>query len=174
MQAENDLIVSGGLVCPLFYWLKMIKKEELNHIIETILTEEKELFEDKDLFLVGSKISSDNRITVLIDCMKGIKVNDCATLSKIIESKFDREKEDFELLVSSAGLDRPFQVIEQYHKNIGRTIKVLTVEGEKVKGKLINVSESEIELDQEQKKKENIINKLKFSDIKEAKIVITF
>ena len=152
----------------------MIKKEKLNHIVETIFIEEDELFQDKDLFLVVSNISADNRITVLIDSMEGVKVKDCGTLSKLIENKFDREKEDFELIVSSAGLDKPFQVIKQYYKNIGRTIKVLTTEGKRVKGKLISVSESKIELEKEQKKKENIINTLKFSDIKEAKVVITF
>ena len=152
----------------------MIKKEELNQLIETILADEKELFEDKDLFFVEAKISSDNRITVMIDSMKGVRVSDCAKLSKLIESKFDREKEDFELHVSSSGLDRPFQVMKQYEKNIGKMIKVITVEGKREKGKLINVSESEIELDQMQKKKENIIKRLKLRDIKEAKVVITF
>jgi len=152
----------------------MIKKEELNHIIETIVTEEKELFKDKDLFFVGSKVSGDNRITVYIDSMVGVRVDDCAKLSKLIESKFDRENEDFELVVSSAGLDQAFQNIKQYEKNIGKSIKVITVNGERLKGNLISVSESEIELDQKQKKKENLIKKLNFSDIKEAKVVITF
>ena len=174
MHAENGLIVYGGLGCPPFYCLKMINTEDLNRLIKTILIEEQEKFEDEDLFIVESKISADNRITIQIDSNAGVKISDCALLSKLIESKFDRENEDFELVVSSAGLDRPFRVIEQYHKNIGNIIKIVTFEGRKMKGRLVNVTDNEIELDQEIKKNENIINTLKYSNIKEAKVVITF
>ena len=76
------------------------------------------------LYEVITKISADNRISVFIDSLKGININDCAVLSRLLEDQLDREKEDFELTVSSAGLDQPFIVIEQYKKNIGKQIKV--------------------------------------------------
>ena len=158
-------------------------KENIIKLSENIIKSEIEDFTDKDIFITDVKISGDNRITVLIDSFEGIKIKDCAKLSKKIESKLDRENEDFELVVSSAGMDNPFTVHKQYEKNKGKLIKVLTSDGEKIKGKLISVFETEIEIEPEIKKnkknktktetiKENLT--VAFSRIKEAKIVITF
>lgn len=160
----------------------MLKKEELKNITESILLTEKGNFIDKTIFFVEAKVSNDNRMTVHIDSFEGIKVDDCATLSKLIEANFDREKEDFELLVSSAGLDKPLKVLKQYEKNIGKTVKVLTIEGEKVKGVLKEVSEKKITIIPEKgkKKKKNNDDEQKneltydFEHLKQVKLVITF
>ncbi len=158
-------------------------KENITKLFEEILKTENQKLSDKDIFLTDVKISTDNRITILIDSFEGVKIKDCAYLSKKTEERLDREKEDFELVVSSAGLDNPFRVYKQYEKNKGRLIKVLTSEGEKIKGKLISVNETEIEIEPEVKKqkknKTKTENKTKnltvaFSRIKEAKVVITF
>ncbi len=161
----------------------MYLKENIKKITEDILTFEKEDFEDSDIFLTDIKISTDNRITILIDSFEGIKIKDCIILSKKVEENLDREKEDFELVVSSAGLDNPLKIRKQYQKNIGNQIKILTQDGNKIKGKLISVKENEIEIEPETKKakknkhkkeeKTEIIN-LNFNKIKEAKVVITF
>ena len=50
------------------------------------------------------------------------------SVSRNIEHNLDREKEDFELSVSSPGLDQPFVVPQQYLKNIGRKISAITKE----------------------------------------------
>lgn len=159
----------------------MINKEELKKITEDVLLSENENFIDKTIFFVDAKVSSDNRMTINIDSFEGIKVDDCAKLSKLIEANFDREKEDFELLVSSAGIDKPLKVLKQYKKNIGKTVKVQTIEGEKVKGILKEVSEKEIKIEPEQsKKKKNKEVKaeseltFEFKHIKQVKLVITF
>ncbi len=158
-------------------------KENIIKLFEDILKNKKENLSDKDIFLTDVKISNDNRITILIDSFEGVKIKDCAFLSKEIEQQLDRDNEDFELVVSSAGLDNPFVVHKQYEKNKGKLIKVLTSEGEKIKGKLVSVFDTEIEIEPEIKKAEK--NKTKtenkqkniivaFSRIKEAKVVITF
>ncbi len=161
----------------------MYLKESIKKITEDILTLEKEDFENSDIFLTDIKISTDNRITVLIDSFEGIKIKDCIVLSKKIEENLDREKEDFELVVSSAGLDNPLKIIKQYQKNIGNQVKILTQDGNKIKGKLISVTENEIEIQPEIKKtKKNKPKKeekteninLDFKKIKETKVVITF
>ena len=48
----------------------------------------------------------------------------------------DREVEDYELEVGSAGLTSPFKVAKQYEKNIGNDIEVLTRDGRKLSGTL--------------------------------------
>ena len=52
-------------------------------------------------------------------------------ISRFIESNLDREVEDFELSVFSAGLSEPLSwVVRQYKKNIGTEIDVLLTSGQ--------------------------------------------
>ena len=63
---------------------------------------------------VDVKVNTANVITVFFDRMEGVQVEHCLLISKYIEEYFDREVEDYELTVCSAGLDNPFMVDEQY------------------------------------------------------------
>lgn len=136
--------------------------------------------EGSDKFLVDLHVSGDNRINVSIDGDNGITIDDCIELSRFIESNLDRDEEDFELNVASAGLDSPLKLKRQYVKNIGRSINVTTIDGEKTEGKLLEVSEDQIvvEPDNRRKKKkeqaeeENVA--VPFDQIKVAKIVVKF
>ena len=71
-----------------------------------------------------------------IRALKGISIEECAAVSRELENKLDRDKEDFALEVSSPGLDAPFRVREQYDKNIGRMVSVQCKDGSKVLGVL--------------------------------------
>jgi ribosome maturation factor RimP len=99
-----------------------------------------------DIFLVAVKVSSSNRITVLADTIKGITIDECAGLHRHLEKNLDRNIEDFELQVSSPGLDMPFSVIEQYLKNEGKKVEVVDVEGTRLTGFLNNVTDGGFEL----------------------------
>jgi ribosome maturation factor RimP len=142
-----------------------------------------------DLFLVDIQVTSGNKISILIDGFNGIAINDCISLSKEVESNLDREEDDFELQVSSAGLDMPFKVKEQYDKNIGRSVKVLTVDGHKHEGTLTSVNDESLVIQYEEKvriegrkKKELVTQVEKYffeheddnKKIKETKIIISF
>ena len=135
------------------------------------------------LFIVDINVSQGNSISVIIDSPKGVNVNDCKQISRLIENSFDREIEDFGLQVSSPGLDQPLKVREQYLKNIRREVKIVKTSGQELSGKLINVSEDDIEIEYSEKvkiegrkKKQIKINQLKvnFKEIKSTKIVISF
>jgi ribosome maturation factor RimP len=100
-----------------------------------------------------------------------------------VESSLDREKEDFSMEVSSPGVGKPLVVHRQYLKNIGRTVKVKLVEGEKYEGDLAEVSDTGIVLKYQEKealpgkKKKEWVEKtvtLAFDNIKETKVVIRF
>ena len=95
----------------------------------------------------------------------------------------DREEEDFELQVSSPGLTESFKVKEQYIKNTGREIEVVTKSGEKLKGILKEAREEEIVLEtsarekvEGHKKKQLIVKEhiISYDEIKTAKVVISF
>jgi ribosome maturation factor RimP len=100
-----------------------------------------EYISNSEYYLVDLAISNNNKITIEIDSFNGVSLDYCIELSKFIESKFDREVEDYELEVSSAGLTEPFKVLKQYEKNIGNEIEVLTKDGKKIKGILIEVTD---------------------------------
>ena len=95
-----------------------------------------EWLEGKDYFLVDIEVSPDNRIVVEIDHADGVWIEDCVDLSKYIEDHLDRDKEDFELEVGSAGLGQPFKVPQQYINLIGKEVEVLDADGKKIKGTL--------------------------------------
>ena len=95
-----------------------------------------EWLEDKDYFLTDVSVSADDRIVVEIDHEEGVWIEDCVELSRFIESRLDRDQEDFELEVGSAGIGQPFKVLRQYEIHVGENVEVLTNEGRKLTGML--------------------------------------
>jgi len=164
--------LSLGDQSPLFYYpLKsMIEKIRIEKLVN-------ECIKETELFLVAVKVSSSNRITVLADSKKGITIDECVSIHHYIEKNLDRNKEDFELQVSSPGLDMPFGVIEQYYKNEGDQIEVVDREGARFNGKLKNVTSGGFELETEinikGKPKELKEISFNYDDVKSAKIVLT-
>ncbi len=152
----------------------MIVKQKIQDIVENLL-------QDSDKFIVDIKLSSNNQIKIFIDADTKVTIEDCVLLSKEIESKLDREKEDFELQVSSAGIDKALKSIRQYKKNIGKDLKLSLQSGKEFKAELLEVSEHEIVVKhayiQKQGKKKIKMEDEKhipFEEIKTAKIVISF
>ena len=139
---------------------------------------------DNGLFLVDLTISKTNQINIEIDKhVGGVSVKDCMAVSRNVEHNLDREEADFELHVSSAGIDRPLRVLAQYVKNIGRGVELLMNDGTELEGVLKAATETEIEIEtsriekiEGKKKKETIVEQLvlPLNIIKETKIVITF
>ena len=112
----------------------MIEKSVVSQIVNEWLSE-------KEYFLVDVSVAPDNRIVVEIDHAEGVWIEDCVELSRYIESKLDREQEDFELEVGSAGIGQPFKVLQQYLNHIGKEVEVLTADGRKLAGVLKDADE---------------------------------
>jgi ribosome maturation factor RimP len=84
-------------------------------------------------FIVDVSVSKDNDIILTIESEEGtIELDDCVSLSRYFETKFDREVEDYSLTVSSAGLDQPFKVFRQFVKAVGTKVEVLLKGGKKM------------------------------------------
>ena len=107
-------------------------------MIDTQIVEEivKEGIAATDLFIVDITVSPDNRIVVVVDNDEGVDIDRCTALHRFIESRLDRDVEDYELEVGSAGITSPFKVVRQYQKNIGNEVEVLTRAGQKLNGVL--------------------------------------
>ena len=85
----------------------MIDKNTVARIVE-------EWLKDKDYFLVDVTVSPDDKIVVEIDHAEGVWIDDCVELSRYIESKLNREEEDYDLEVGSAVIGQPIKVLRQY------------------------------------------------------------
>ena len=142
-----------------------------------------EWLEDKEYFLVDVSVSPDDKIVVEIDHAEGVWIDDCVELSRFIESKLDREEEDYELEVGSAGIGQPFKVLKQYLIHIGKEVEVLTKEGKKLEGVLKDANEENITLTVLKKVKPEGAKRPKlveedvtftYSDVKYTKYLISF
>lgn len=155
---------------------EMIDKGVVNQLVE-------DYFLDKNLFIVGVDITQDNHIRIQIDSNSGVSIDDCAELTNHILSKLDRDIEDYELEVGSAGISSPFKVHQQYVKNIGKEVEVLLRKGQKEKGVLKSVTDDGVTLTTTQnvklegaKRKTTVQNDIfiAFNDIKTTKLIIRF
>ena len=133
-----------------------------------------------DNYLVSVLVKPGNKIMVFIDNDNNVSVDDCIKLSRAIEGQLDRDTEDFELMVSSAGLDQPFILPRQYKKYINRKINIQLEEGNRFDAMLTAVDEESItfkELIRKGKSKkleEGPEQKLSLNEIKETKPGIQF
>jgi ribosome maturation factor RimP len=144
----------------------MISKEKIENIVNEYLN-------GKEIFLVSVKITKNNNITVAIDGDKGVIVDDCVSVSKEIESEMNRDEEDFELTVTSFGLEESFNMIRQYKKNVGETVEVSLLEGEKVIGVLKEADDEKI-IVEKKVKKETEQHSIPYKDINKTKLIIKF
>ncbi|WP_209405172.1 ribosome assembly cofactor RimP [Pseudozobellia sp. WGM2] len=151
-------------------------KEQVTALLEDALAE------DESLFLIDFSIGSDNSIKVVIDGDHGVTLQDCMKISRAIEHNLDREEQDFSLEVTSAGAASPMTSPRQYVKNIGRKLKVRT-ETDIFEGNLIEATEESIVLEWKTREPKPIgkgkvtvqkKEEISFSDIKEAKVIVTF
>lgn len=150
----------------------MITEEEIRKVAEPKI---KEL----NGFLVDVKVNTANVITVFFDRMEGVQVEHCLEISKYIEEHFDREAEDYELTVCSAGLDNSFKVDEQYQKYIGKEVGVLLSNGKRKTGVILSYDNTlmlEVVKRKKGSRKEYIVEEVSIlkEEIKETKLKINF
>lgn len=149
----------------------MIDKVKIENLV-------KEFTAGTGLFLVAVKISSSGKIIILADKKGGITIEECASISRFIESRLNRDEEDFELQVSSPGLNVPFIVKEQYYKSEGKIVEVTDDEGKKFSGLLKNVNEGGFEIETEVRTKGKGKDKrdlsFNYDQIKSTREVVSF
>ncbi len=152
----------------------MIERDRIIELVEKIIRE-------TEIFLVDIKVTAINKILIWIDKKDGITIDECAEINKELENYLDRGIEDFEMEVSSPGLDTSFRVRQQYDKNIGREIEIVTEDNKVHKGKLMQITGDEIKLEitknkKGKEKKEDQATELLlgFNQIKSAKVIVTF
>ena len=154
----------------------MISVEKIEGIVSEYIT-------SSEYFLVDVKVSSNNIIEVLIDNIAGVDITYCIELSRHIEGFFDREVEDFELTVASAGISDPFKKLQQYYKFEGKEVDIVANTGAKFTGVLENVNDEGFEITFEvkeliegKKRKQVVVKRVAFAyvDVKSTRVVVKF
>lgn len=153
----------------------MITQEQIKSLVS-------QKIEGTEIFFVDVQIRPGNSILILLDKPEGISIEECVGISRFVNANLDREKEDFDLEVSSPGLGYSFKVKEQYLKNIGKEVEVVMKDGIKYTGKLLNYTGEQIVVEilvkdkSDSKKKKFNPEKigLEINTIKSTKEVISF
>ena len=137
-----------------------------------------EILAGTDKFLMEVVVQPTNRIFVYLDSDTSITIHDCQEISRIIESRLDRDNENYDLTVSSYGIDSPLKMLRQYRKNIGKEMNLFTNEGKTITGVLVKVGEDSLELEHPVKNQKKEIKRdnthLPLSEIKTAKLIVRF
>ncbi len=153
----------------------MVNKEKIEAIIN-------EWIKSSDCFLVEVK-TPPGKIVVSIDKPAGITIQECSSLNRYLTEALDPELvwETHELEVGSPGMDQPLRVYQQYQRRTGREIRVITVDGRDIKGKLVKADQNGIELLESVSRKvekKKVISEnthhLEYSKIKETKLILSF
>lgn len=148
------------------------------NLVENVVNE---WLQGKEYFLVDVTVSADDCIVVTIDHAEGVWIEDCAELSRFIESRLDRDKVDYELEVGSAGLGQPFRVRRQYDIHVGQIVETQTRDGHKYQGTLVEVVDDGFTLEVEQRvkpdgakraKKEHVAMIFRFDEVLWTKYLI--
>lgn len=154
----------------------MIDKQKVNDLVEQWL-------EGKDYFLTDLTVTADDCITVEIDHADGVWIEDCVQLSRFIEDHLNRDEEDYELEVGSAGLGQPFKVLRQWQNHVGKDVEIITADGRKLKGTLQAATADSLTLTTRQKvlpegKKRPVMQdvdiEMPMSDVKSGRYIIDF
>ena len=147
--------------------------------------------EDPAIFLVEIRIKPTNNVKIFLDGDNGITIEKCITINralyKLVEGSGLFPNDDFSLEISSPGLDEPLKLPRQFRKNIGRLVEVMLQDGTKVEGKMTEVKDDAIVVEEIKSKKpisqkhapkakqvELVLRELPLNTIKSTKIQITF
>jgi ribosome maturation factor RimP len=147
----------------------------LKSILEGVLVNE------PSYFLVEIRIKPTNNIKVFLDGDSGITIETCVRFNRLLYKRIEEANifpaGDFSLEISSPGLDEPLKLIRQYKKNIGRKAEIILQDGIKKEGRLIEVSEDGIILEEAVGKNRNrqlINHTFLFNNIKTTRIQTVF
>lgn len=120
--------------------------------------------EGSDRYVVNVLINNANVIELYLDSDSSVTIDDCVAVSRFIEEHLDRDAEDFELSVSSAGIDEPLLMMRQYKKYIGKELIITDKEGVKKMYKLLSFNDIQLEVEEAEFKKYGKLTKIVYHD----------
>lgn len=135
----------------------MITKEQIISLAE-------EALQGTDRYVVNVTIHKDNVIELFLDADSSVTIDDCVAVSEHINGRLDRDVEDYELSVSSAGIDEPLLLARQYKKYVGKDLIITNLEGGKKMYRLVSFDEKQLEVEEAEAKKYGKLTKIIYHD----------
>lgn len=179
MQTQIQYNSCRGQVVPYFRYSnvnEMISVERIKEIVGAKII-------DDEVFIVELVVSESNAIRLVVDRKSGVDIDYCVALTHLIEDNLDREVEDYDLEVSSAGIGCELKVLGQFEKNLGNEVEVTYPNGSHKKGILTAADEQGFEVDIEEKVavegkkcKQTVKNHYRYAynEVKQVKDIISF
>jgi ribosome maturation factor RimP len=150
-------------------------------ILAKIIEIYNEVTTDTDCFLVEALDKGNQKYQLLVDADTNFGINEAVRINrkmrKLIEENGVLPEGEYELEVSSPGIDAPLKLQRQYLKNIGRLVEVAFVDKEKkaITGRLTAWQDDNLELSiEDKKKKTSTTQQIAVADIKTTTVQIEF
>ena len=152
----------------------MITAEHVQRIVEHHL-------EGTTHFLVAVEVRP-GKVVVEVDNDRAITLQELATLNKAVREELGEAADDAELQFSSPGMGRPFKVMRQYQKHVGRIVDIVLNDGRALHGQLaaLNGTTLDLRIQHPSKVKGRLpkldeeVTTVPFGDIKSTQATITF
>jgi ribosome maturation factor RimP len=136
--------------------------------------------QEQGVYLVELTLTGSGRVKILalIDSETGVTIDQCTHFSRAVTQETDLITdldEGYIIEVSSPGIDRPLEFPFQYRKNTGRKLRFALEDGEENEGELLSSTEEGFTVKLPGLKKKEFINKeYLYTQVKKAKIIVSF
>ena len=151
------------------YWPTFLLSKNMDrvkNIIESLVPSDFVIIDYNDF-------SKSGKIKLIIDSMGGVDLKSTSVLAKKIKKSDiinDFYPNGLQLEITSPGLDSGLKIPFQYVKNIGRRLKIQTIDDQELTIKLLSSNDTGVSGED---KSGNEIN-LAFDQIQKAKVIIEF
>ena len=143
----------------------MGKKEEISAVITPALASLGFYLEDLNITSAGRR----SLLTVIVDADRHLSLDEVTVatkaISEIVENIPALGSTPFTLEVTSPGIDRPLTKPRHWRKNIDRLVKVITIDGSQILGRIKSASEDSATVDEQN---------IKYLNIKRATLEVEF
>lgn len=134
------------------------------------------------VFVVTAEVRPSGKAVVEVDNDTHIGLGDLERINRGLRDAFGTDLDDVELEVGSPGMGRPFRVLRQYHKHVGRQVQVKLTDGRVLDGVLESVHGTGIHLRVQHAatvkgrppKTDKDPTAIPFADITDTRTLITF
>lgn len=151
----------------------MALKDQISELVTPAVSDAGFYLEDVHIATPGSH----RIVTCIVDGDSSLNLDQVTSVSRIISELLDEAafmgETPFTLEVTSPGVDRPLTAPRHFKKNVDRLLKVITVDGSEVTGRILSNTDQDVTLTVAEKKetREQVVALV---DIKRAVVEIEF
>jgi ribosome maturation factor RimP len=151
----------------------MALKDQISELVTPAVSDLGFYLEDVHVATPGSH----RIVTCIVDGDASLNLDQVTSVSRVISELLDEApfmgETPFTLEVTSPGVDRPLTQPRHFAKNVDRLLKIITLDGSEVTGRILSNTDTDVTLTVTVKK-ETIEQNVSLADIKRAVVEIEF